>query len=165
MVILVILGFFTVAFRDKAVASAIFSNQTGIQFVTLFSLVIAIILFGITDILQAKELSALLGGISGYILGRVTTDRSAWAQLQHQPGPKTVVASNSIAFASPNIIRGPAGLFSSFSAGARTSVSGPTSPPNSGNFTILTATSSQITTQEQTLVDEAAGAIVTVTLL
>jgi hypothetical protein len=61
MVILVIVGFFTIALRDKAVGSAIFSNQTGIQFVTLFSLVIAIILFGITEILQAKELSALLG--------------------------------------------------------------------------------------------------------
>lgn len=68
MVLVVILGFFTVALRDTSVRSAIFSNQTGIQFVTLFSLVIAIILFGITEILQAKELSALLGGISGYIL-------------------------------------------------------------------------------------------------
>jgi hypothetical protein len=36
--------------------------------------VIAIILFGITGILEGKELSALLGGLSGYILGR-TSDR------------------------------------------------------------------------------------------
>jgi hypothetical protein len=76
MVLVVIPGFFTVALRDAGIRSAIFSNQTGIQFVTLFSLVIAIIIFGITEILQAKELSALLGGISGYILGRVTTDRN-----------------------------------------------------------------------------------------
>jgi presenilin-like A22 family membrane protease len=47
-------------------------SQSGIQFLTLFSLVIAIILFGITDILEGKELAALLGGLSGYILGRVT---------------------------------------------------------------------------------------------
>jgi Txe/YoeB family toxin of Txe-Axe toxin-antitoxin module len=165
MVILVIVGFFTVAFRDKSVASAIFSNQTGIQFVTLFSLVIAIILFGITDILQAKELSALLGGISGYILGRVTTDRSGAGQLQQQPASKTVVASNSIAFAAPNSINGPAGLFSGFSAGGKISISGTTNPANSGTFTILSATPSQITTQEQTLVDEAAGPIVTITSL
>ena len=33
---------------------------------------IAIILFGITNILAGKELAALLGGLSGYILGRVT---------------------------------------------------------------------------------------------
>jgi len=76
MVLVVIVGFFTVALTDMRVRGAIFSNQTGIQFVTLFSLVIAIILFGITGILEARELSALLGGISGYILGRVTTDRA-----------------------------------------------------------------------------------------
>jgi hypothetical protein len=82
MVLVVIVLFFTVALRDRGIRAAIFSNQTGIQFVTLFSLVIAIILFGITEILQAKELSALLGGISGYILGRVTTDRSSATEPQ-----------------------------------------------------------------------------------
>lgn len=50
----------------------IFAGQAGIQFVTLFSLVIAIILFGIITILEGKELAALLGGLSGYILGRAT---------------------------------------------------------------------------------------------
>ncbi len=38
----------------------VFSNQQGLQFITLFSLVIAIILFGVLKILEAKELSALL---------------------------------------------------------------------------------------------------------
>lgn len=66
----VIVGFFMIAFRDEVVRQAIFSGEAGIQFITLFSLVIAIILFGITGILEGKELSALLGGISGYILGR-----------------------------------------------------------------------------------------------
>jgi hypothetical protein len=66
----VILGFFTLAVRDKRIGFAIFSGETGLQFLTLFSLVIAIILFGITSILEGKELSALLGGLSGYILGR-----------------------------------------------------------------------------------------------
>ena len=69
---LVILGFFAIAFRDEVVRRSIFSSQSGIQFITLFSLVIAIILFGITNILAGKELAALLGGLSGYILGRVT---------------------------------------------------------------------------------------------
>jgi presenilin-like A22 family membrane protease len=72
-------GFFVVAFRDEHVRQEIFSGQAGIQFVTLFSLVIAIILFGIIDILEGKELAALLGGLSGYILGRSTSatkDRS-----------------------------------------------------------------------------------------
>jgi hypothetical protein len=67
---LVIIGFFILSYADEAVRRAIFSGQTGIQFLTLFSIVIAIILFGITSILGDKELSALLGGLSGYILGR-----------------------------------------------------------------------------------------------
>ena len=69
---LVILGFFVIAWRDEKIRQAVFSSEAGIQFLTLFSLVIAIILFGITGILEGKELSALLGGLSGYILGRVT---------------------------------------------------------------------------------------------
>src|SRR6476620_2525461 len=56
---------------------AIFSGETGIQFLTLFSVVIAIILFGIINILEGKELAALLGGLSGYILGRFPGSRSA----------------------------------------------------------------------------------------
>jgi hypothetical protein len=67
---LVIIGFFYLSYVDAAIRRAIFSGETGIQFLTLFSLVIAIILFGITSILQDKELAALLGGLSGYILGR-----------------------------------------------------------------------------------------------
>lgn len=70
----VILGFFVVAAIDETVRRSIFSSQSGIQFLTLFSLVIAIILFGITGILEGKELSALLGGLSGYILGRVGSE-------------------------------------------------------------------------------------------
>lgn len=65
-----IVGFFGIAFISEKVRDAIFSGESGIQFVTLFSLVIAIILFGVLKILEGKELSALLGGLSGYILGR-----------------------------------------------------------------------------------------------
>lgn len=73
----VIVGFFWIAHRDERVRVAIFSGAAGIQFVTLFSLVIAIILFGIIEILEGKELAALLGGLSGYILGRATSDRAS----------------------------------------------------------------------------------------
>lgn len=72
LVALVIIGFFIIAMRDETVRKSIFSNELGIQFITLFSLVIAIILFGIVQILEGKELAALLGGLSGYILGRGT---------------------------------------------------------------------------------------------
>ena len=67
---LVIVGFFVVAGNDPKIRGTIFSGDTGIQFLTLFSIVIAIILFGITGVLEGKEISALIGGISGYILGR-----------------------------------------------------------------------------------------------
>ena len=77
--------FFLLAFRDEVMRRAIFSGETGIQFLTLFSLVIAIILFGITSILESKELSALLGGLSGYILGRTAR--------QATPGSQTAAAA------------------------------------------------------------------------
>lgn len=66
----VIIGFFVIAATSKSVKEAIFTGDSGIQFVTMFSLVIAIILFGVLKILEGRELAALLGGLSGYILGR-----------------------------------------------------------------------------------------------
>lgn len=71
MIIALIAGFFWMTKIDSFIRRTIFGGESGIQFITLFSIVIAIILFGITGTLEGKELSALLGGISGYILGRV----------------------------------------------------------------------------------------------
>jgi hypothetical protein len=70
LVLAVIVGFFSVAWRDETVRHSLFASAAAIQFVTLFSLVIAITLFGVVGILEGRELSALLGGLSGYILGR-----------------------------------------------------------------------------------------------
>ena len=86
LVLVVIAGFFVVSWKDQTVRRSIFSSQSGIQFLTLFSLVIAIILFGILDILEGKELAALLGGLSGYILGRVTNETEG-AHDRPPPGP------------------------------------------------------------------------------
>jgi hypothetical protein len=69
---LVIAGFFAIAMREKGIRDALFANDSGLQFVALFSLIIAIILFGVIDVLEGRELAALLGGLSGYILGRGT---------------------------------------------------------------------------------------------
>jgi len=63
-------GFFVIATKEKTIRDLIFSNDSGLQFVTLFSLIIAIILFGVIGVLEGRELAALLGGLSGYILGR-----------------------------------------------------------------------------------------------
>jgi len=86
LIAIVIGGFFLLASRDEVMRRAIFSGETGIQFLTLFSLVIAIILFGIINILEGKELAALLGGLSGYILGR-TTQRPGAAPAPGQVTP------------------------------------------------------------------------------
>jgi hypothetical protein len=67
---IVIVGFFIIAYKDESIRDTIFSGDIGLQFVTIFSIIIAIILFGITEVLGGKEISALIGGISGYILGR-----------------------------------------------------------------------------------------------
>jgi hypothetical protein len=67
---LVIAGFFAITWKENSIKDALLSNDRGLQFVTLFALIIAIILFGVMNILEGRELAALLGGLSGYILGR-----------------------------------------------------------------------------------------------
>lgn len=76
LVAIVIIGFYVIALQKEQIAESIFSGEKGIQFVTIFLIIIAIILFGIMGILESKELSALLGGLSGYILGRVSNRAS-----------------------------------------------------------------------------------------
>ena len=52
---IVIVGFFVMAWSNEQVKKTIFSNEAGIQFITLFAIVIAVILFGILNILEGKE--------------------------------------------------------------------------------------------------------------
>jgi hypothetical protein len=75
LVLVVVGGFFFIAYRKDGIASKIFSGEMGMQFVTLFLIVIAIILFGIMGTLEGRELAALLGGLSGYILGKAGLNR------------------------------------------------------------------------------------------
>ena len=70
LVLVVVGGFFFIAYRKDGIAAKIFGGEMGMQFVTLFLIVIAIILFGIMGTLEGRELAALLGGLSGYILGK-----------------------------------------------------------------------------------------------
>lgn len=74
LVAIVIIGFYVIALKKEEIAESIFAGEKGIQFVTIFLIVISIILFGIMGVLESKELSALLGGLSGYILGRVSNN-------------------------------------------------------------------------------------------
>ena len=59
---------------DNSLSKDLLSGY-GLQFITLFVLIIAIILFGILDILKGSELAAMLSGISGYILGKGIQDK------------------------------------------------------------------------------------------
>jgi len=77
----VIFGFFFIALWDARVRQSVFAGQAGIQFLALFSIVIAIILFGITGILGGNELAALLGSISGYILGKVSNPNGTASRM------------------------------------------------------------------------------------
>ena len=112
----VIVGFFVVAFRDERVETRDFLQGPSWYSVcdTLFSLVIAIILFGIIDILEGKELAALFGGLSGYILGRSTStegdlnrdgrcEKRIWSKLR----PELIKVYSESLFLAQLLPRGP----------------------------------------------------------
>lgn len=65
-----LLVFVMVIFRSQKNVADYFFSDTGLQFITIFVLIISIILFGILKILEGRELAAILAGISGYILGK-----------------------------------------------------------------------------------------------
>jgi len=72
----ILLCFFSIIYlkSDLSLSKDLLSGY-GLQFITLFVLIIAIILFGILDILKGSELAAMLSGISGYILGKGIQDK------------------------------------------------------------------------------------------
>jgi hypothetical protein len=51
-------------------------GETGLQFITIFVIIIAVILFGVMEILKGSELAAILSAIAGYILGKATPPKS-----------------------------------------------------------------------------------------
>lgn len=87
LVLVVVGGFFFIAYRKDGIAAKIFSGEMGMQFVTLFLIVIAIILFGIMGTLEGRELAALLGGLSGYILGKAGFKREEASEPNPVPNP------------------------------------------------------------------------------
>jgi len=73
---ILLISFFLIVYlrSDKSLSKDLLGGY-GLQFITLFVLIIAIILFGILDILKGSELAAMLSGISGYILGKGIQDK------------------------------------------------------------------------------------------
>lgn len=92
----ILLGiFYYVIKRDEMARKVIFGGETGIQFIALFSIIIAIILFGLTGVLEGKELAALLGSVAGYILGRTkfSNDNGKAATLPTTPANDNAAGS------------------------------------------------------------------------
>ncbi|UOQ68258.1 hypothetical protein [Hymenobacter volaticus] len=74
--LVLLMFFFVINYNAEKELSKHLLSDNGLQFVTLFVLIIAVVLFGILNILQSSELAAILAGISGYILGRGNAQRS-----------------------------------------------------------------------------------------
>jgi hypothetical protein len=71
LIAVLLLAFFFIIFkRSDANLSQLLLSGAGLQFITVFILIIAIILFGILNVLGGSELAAILSGISGYVLGK-----------------------------------------------------------------------------------------------
>jgi hypothetical protein len=71
LIAVILFSFFLVIYRrsDSSLCKLLLSSS-GLQFITVFVLIIAIILFGILKVLGGSELATILSGISGYILGK-----------------------------------------------------------------------------------------------
>lgn len=67
---LLVIFFFVVYRKSGKSAYIMLLGASGLQFVTIFVLIISIIIFGILGVLGGTELAAILSGISGYVLGK-----------------------------------------------------------------------------------------------
>lgn len=76
LIAIVLITFFFIVYKksDDSLSKDLLSGY-GLQFITLFVLIIAIVLFGILGILGGSELAAILSGISGYVLGKGTDSK------------------------------------------------------------------------------------------
>jgi hypothetical protein len=108
VIAVMILAFFaTIYMRGGTSVGSLLLSDGGLQFVTIFVLIIAIILFGILNILAGRELAAILSGIAGYILGRGAQSATAAAPPANAPQPQPQPA---VPPAEPQMVRVP-GLY------------------------------------------------------
>ncbi len=71
LIAILLFSFFWIIYKrsDKSLSKGLLTDS-GLQFITVFILIIAIILFGILNVIGGSELAAILSGISGYVLGK-----------------------------------------------------------------------------------------------
>lgn len=116
LIAVLLLAFFAIIFKRSDVSlSKLLLSNSGLQFITVFILIIAIILFGILNVLGGSELAAILSGISGYILGKgggaiaemVENGKAEQAQDKQR---RAVAAESSKASSEPEIYAAAAGM-------------------------------------------------------
>lgn len=74
---LILVAFFGgVLYKSGNEVKAKLIGESGLQFITIFVIIIAVILFGIMNILKGSELAAILSAIAGYILGKTAPPKS-----------------------------------------------------------------------------------------
>lgn len=74
---LILVAFFGgVLYKSGNDVKAKLIGEAGLQFITIFVIIIAVILFGIMNILKGSELAAILSAIAGYILGKTAPPKS-----------------------------------------------------------------------------------------
>lgn len=102
-----IVAFFGTIYKKAgdSVGSLLLSDG-GLQFVTIFVLIIAIILFGILNILEGRELAAILSGIAGYILGRGAQVKTQ-ASAGDAPPPQPAAPASDVPAAGSSTVRVP----------------------------------------------------------
>jgi hypothetical protein len=98
LIAVLLLAFFAIIFKRSDVSlSKHLLSSSGLQFITVFILIIAIILFGILNVLGGSELAAILSGISGYILGKggsaVAEKAVSAKELQNQENQQESVST------------------------------------------------------------------------
>ena len=92
LIFFIIGGFFLILYtKGPANASSVLMGEAGLQFITLFSIIIAIVLFGVLNILEGRELSAIISGISGFILGKYNPNRGAGSNAPAPVSPEPPV--------------------------------------------------------------------------
>ncbi len=77
LIAIILVCFFTgVLYKATDAVKQKLIGETGLQFITIFVIIIAVILFGVMNILKGSELAAILSAIAGYILGKTAPPKS-----------------------------------------------------------------------------------------
>lgn len=78
---------------SQSIQEGIFSNKLILELLTVYILVSTILILGLANRIQNEVLGTLLGGISGYVLGRSLSNGSQERRRDDQPKANSVAAT------------------------------------------------------------------------